>query len=121
MSSCNCQPQSFPFTCQRGNCPLKDCRPARFDSMEQVIALRGGKPKTKEVERPTATEFPCQHRGDVLRQEGCGCGGKPKIDVHSCSVHGECTIYSPGKVLRKSDKSGRIPACITCNDICDPG
>lgn len=68
-----------------------------------------------ETPRLTPGEWPCAHRLEVLRQEGCGCGAsKPKMDVFACAVHGECTINSPGKTLRKKDKSGRVAVCISC-------
>lgn len=123
MNQCNCQPQNYPFSCQRGNCPLKDCRPEKFESPAQLEALRAGQPipappaKVEPPPRLTPDEWPCVHRLEVLRQEGCGCGAsKPKMDVFACSVHGECTINSPGKTLRKSDKSGRVAVCISCDD-----
>lgn len=128
MSSCNCQPQLFPFTCSRGNCPLKDCRPKRFENAEQVIALRAAKPSAeakptppKPIERPTPETIPCLCRGEVLRQEGCGCSEKSrKVNVYACSVYGECTVESPGRVLRKKDKSGRVAVCLGCDKVAKP-
>ena len=57
------------------------------------------------------SDFPCMHRGEVLRQVGCGCGARDqRMNVHACRVHGECTIHATGK----SGGAGRIRACIAC-------
>lgn len=124
MNLCNCKPENFPFKCGRGSCPLKACRPKRFESQAELDALRSGecvkdvqpeKPKA-EIVRLTPEQVPCVHRGDVLRQEGCGCSARhEKMDVFVCAVLGECTVNSPGKILRKSDKSGRVSVCIGCD------
>lgn len=57
------------------------------------------------------SDFPCIHRGEVLRQVGCGCGARDqRMNVHACRVHGECTIHATGK----SGGAGRIRACVGC-------
>lgn len=60
-------------------------------------------------------DFSCRHRGPVLRQDYCGCGGEfETIDVHACGVYGECTVHSAGRAIVKSDKTGRVPSCVAC-------
>ena len=53
---------------------------------------RIGENKTVE-RRPSLArpvEFPCLHRGEVLRKLDCGCAGDSR--VFACSVFGECAI-----------------------------
>ena len=56
-------------------------------------------------------DFSCIHRGEVLRQVGCGCGARDqRMNVLACRVHGECTIHATGK----TGGAGRIRACVAC-------
>ena len=62
-------------------------------------------------------DFPCIHRGDVLRQVGCGCAGRDqRMNVHACRVYGECTIHATGKVVRQAGGADRIRACVACEE-----
>lgn len=58
-------------------------------------------------------EEPCDHLGEVLREERCQlCGQKNKMaEVRSCSVHGECTVHSHG--IRGTDLQ-LLQRCIIC-------
>ncbi len=60
-------------------------------------------------------EFPCRHRGEVLRTVACQlCGQRDvRVEVHACSLHGECT-------LRRWRAGDRMPACLTCPDRACP-
>ena len=83
----------------------KSRRPFRAHSGENS---RG---KVQNVVGNCPADFPCIHRGEVLRQVGCGCGARDqKLDVHACRVHGECTIHATGK----NGGAGRIRACVGC-------
>lgn len=62
-------------------------------------------------------DFPCIHRGHVLRQIRCGCGARDRqLNLHVCRLHGECTIHSSGKAFGKTTGTGRVPTCLTCKE-----
>lgn len=44
--------------------------------------------RPQRARRPV--EFPCLHRGEVLRKLDCGCAGDSR--VFACAVYGECAI-----------------------------
>ena len=72
--------------------PLVDVWPIHCTCRNRVGLDRVG--ENKPVERkPRAVrpiEFPCRHRGEVLRWLDCGCAGDSR--VFACSVFGECAI-----------------------------
>jgi len=55
--------------------------------------------------------FPCNHRGNIIRQDTsnlCGTRGD-QVNIHACSVHGECSIsrYCQHQTVRH---------CMRCDD-----
>lgn len=57
----------------------------------------------------------CAHRGELLRREDCGCSAREStVEVYQCARHDECTLYSPGRTIAKSNKTGRVPMCLGC-------
>lgn len=40
-------------------------------------------------------DLPCPHRGGLLGQLDCACGGKPAVLV--CAIYGRCVRHAPGK------------------------
>ena len=48
------------------------------------------KPVERKPRTPGSVEFPCTHRGEVLRKLDCGCAGDSR--VFACGIFGECQI-----------------------------
>lgn len=65
------------------------------------------KPTAKRPRPPGKVEFPCTHRGGIIRKIDCGCAGDSR--VFACAIFGECMI--------RRLKPGQGPHA-TCN-ICE--
>jgi hypothetical protein len=57
---------------------------------------------------PTQQPLACSHRGDEIRREQCpNCSGVVQVKIHSCDLHGECTLS--GKLLPGVRNCGECP------------
>lgn len=52
-------------------------------------------PRTPPLPAPTVPRPPCQHFGELVREQGCkpcqARNGQTSVSIFSCAVHGECT------------------------------
>lgn len=76
------------------------------------VAARRGSPSTPPPKpAPAPVLLPCDHRGEVIRQDVsnlCGTRGR-EVEIFACGLHGEC---SAGRYCRHQT----VRACATCDD-----
>ena len=92
-----------------------ECRSNRVNHMIPGIAplvLYSACPYADVLE---LDEFPCQHRGAVVRREKCDlCGSRDvRVDVLACGVFGECTVHAHGLTAGRSGP--KLVVCFGCD------
>lgn len=118
MTDCTCQPEDYPFFCERHQCRktahwLHLCR-TRDDYFQMWEAGRGpgqsvGKKRKAARPRNPADKVPCRHQGTLLRTEVCStCRGHVRLKVFACGIYGECTLM---KTLNR-----QTACCAICKD-----
>lgn len=76
-------------------------RPTRSDAPRAVQSVAVQRTKSAPKARPAPAKVqppvdqPCPHRGGLLGQLDCACGGKPA--VLACTIHGRCVRQAPNK------------------------
>ncbi len=67
---------------------------------------------------PELPTYPhCRHRGKIVHQEPCTCGGDTKIPIHACPLHQRC-VTTHADLQRIKDEPTRrlLRACDHCGD-----
>lgn len=78
-------------------------------------ATRSRRPQQETRGPAFSIDRPCVHLGEELRIELCQlCGRKgDPAPVHTCALHGECTVLTYG--LTGTDRK-KLPRCIGCRE-----